>query len=198
MGITESGLNRRDLLRKGAAAGVVVWTAPIVLSSPAFAATGKCSGSKPCVDFFFFQSTGGTDCSGTDASCTYPTILDCNEDAVAPQDPCDGGDPTRPTVSITGGGTEDDDKEGCITYPAGYVPIFFNAKLGSNCYIVHVNDDFTLTAPTPTPPACNDVEFTITGSLGTGFQICVTVGDTSNCGDAGGHGVSHVATAYCK
>jgi hypothetical protein len=40
-GETQKGLTRRDLLKRGAVAGAIVWSAPIVLSirTPAYAAT---------------------------------------------------------------------------------------------------------------------------------------------------------------
>lgn len=52
MGIEEQeqpagGLDRRSLLKKGAIGGAIAWTAPAILSSPAFAGTGSPGCSAP-------------------------------------------------------------------------------------------------------------------------------------------------------
>lgn len=41
------GLDRRSLLKKGAIGGAIAWTAPAILSSPAFAGTGSPGCSAP-------------------------------------------------------------------------------------------------------------------------------------------------------
>lgn len=42
---TEGGIDRRSLLTKAAAAGAIAWTAPLIMSSPAFAGNGVCTPS---------------------------------------------------------------------------------------------------------------------------------------------------------
>jgi hypothetical protein len=184
-----AGTTRREVLKKGAVAGAIVWAAPIVSSSPAFASTGQCSGSKPCTDYYFINSTGGTNCGGSDGSCPTPVVNNCEGDPVTFQSGCTLPPATRPTIVNTGG-------TGTITFDPGVIPIFFVAKLGANCYFLDVTDTMTLAAPTPVPPVCNDVDFALTGDAETGFVFTVTVGNQSNCG-GGGHGISHMSTAFC-
>ena len=191
---SQAGSTRREVLKKGAVAGAIVWTAPILSSSPAFAATGACSGSKPCTDFYFMQSTGGTNCAGTDGSCTYPTVTDCDENPVTLQSGCTLG-ANKPVV--TNGGNS-----GSIVFPAGVVPIYINAKLGSTCYLMLVNDDglgnLTLGDPSVTPAPCNGVTYSLQKVAGK-WTFTINVEDTSNCspGAPNGQGLSHLATAFC-
>lgn len=45
---TKSGISRRDLIKKGAVAGAIVWTIPMIETVPAYAATGSgCPPSAP-------------------------------------------------------------------------------------------------------------------------------------------------------
>ena len=46
------GETRRSVMKKAAVVGAVAWSAPMVLSSPAFASTGRCSGSVVCTTFY--------------------------------------------------------------------------------------------------------------------------------------------------
>ena len=49
----KSGVDRRSLLKKGAVAGAVAWTAPAIISSPAFASTGTFGCSAPVLGSTF-------------------------------------------------------------------------------------------------------------------------------------------------
>ena len=190
--IETAGSTRREVLKKGAVAGAIVWAAPIVSSSPAFAASGQCSGSKPCTNFYFVNSTGGSACTGSDGSCTYPAVTNCEGDPVTLQSGCTLPASTRPAI-VNNGGT------GSITFDPGVIPIYILAKLGANCYfmdVIDTNGVLTLGPPSPAPPACNDVDFALTGDGESGYVFTVTVGNTSNCG-GGGHGISHMSTAFC-
>jgi hypothetical protein len=190
-----AGTTRREVLKKGAVAGAIVWVAPIVSSSPAFAASGQCSGSKPCTTFYFINSTGGTNCEDSDGSCGagfYPAIQNCAGQTVATQSGCTLPAGTKPVFTNTGGA-------GSITYPSGIIPLYISVKLGNDCYLLTVNDDgagnLTLSAPSPAPLACNQVVFSLIKTA-SGYTFTVTIGSQSDCG-AGGQGLSHMSTAFC-
>jgi hypothetical protein len=188
-----AGTTRREVLKKGAVAGAIVWAAPIVSSSPAFAASGQCSGSKPCTNFYLINSTGGTNCEGSDESCDPPAITNCQGQTVTPQSGCNLPAASKPTiVNLNSSAT--------VTYDPGVIPIYFVVKLGSHCYFVDVIDTdgvLSLDEITPEPPECNDVEVNLSGDAESGYVFTVTVGDTSNCSGIGGHGISHISTAFC-
>lgn len=52
------GLSRRDLIKKGAVAGAIVWTVPMIESVPAYAATGSTI-STACSWFMLVYTVGG-------------------------------------------------------------------------------------------------------------------------------------------
>lgn len=66
------GVSRRDLLKRGAVVGAVVWAAPVVqsLSSPAFA---QAAGGSPLCDFDIFIDPDGTGPNPPVLSMTCPT-----------------------------------------------------------------------------------------------------------------------------
>jgi hypothetical protein len=183
MAQTESSISRRDLLRKGAVAGAVAWTAPVVLSSPAFAATGKCSGSKKCINFRSVKFENGTSCTaaGNDGGCPAPGITNCAGAAVTDFPSGCAGD------GITGSQA---DNLGTINIPAGIVPLVVHIKTGGNCYRIVFDENGQPGAPTPAP---SGVTIVIQGNIGSGYTVTAT-----KTGTGGGAGISHLTLYYCK
>lgn len=55
---TKKGINRRDLIKKGAAAGAIIWAVPMIESVPAYAATGS-TVSSACSYFVLVYTING-------------------------------------------------------------------------------------------------------------------------------------------
>jgi hypothetical protein len=77
---TKPGFSRRDVLKKGAAAGAIAWSVPMITSSSVFAfGEDRCGGTVFCTEFFYvkYNRIGDTDTtepcqsmsSGVDPSC---------------------------------------------------------------------------------------------------------------------------------
>lgn len=58
------GISRRDLIKKGAVAGAIVWTVPLIESVPAYAATGSPGGVTTCSYIAIVYTYTTTDSSG--------------------------------------------------------------------------------------------------------------------------------------
>lgn len=177
-------------MKKGAVAGAIVWSAPLLTSTPAFAATGRCSGSKPCVNFYYAKvegSTCTTSANGDGSECRNLALdSSCDSTAVTLQDGCAAG------FSGSHSGTT-----ATFNYPAGAVPIFIQLKPGADCY----NYEWTSSGwtffgaddggPPGTSAECaNGATFLTTGSESTGYTVVATW--PSGC-----NGLSHIGTYFC-
>jgi hypothetical protein len=120
---TKAGESRRDLLKKGAAVGAVAWSAPLLLSSTAFAATTECGVSQFCVNYCFakFGGSGGAQLSDTsDGACANPLgTTRCGKTVSFNR--CTGATVTGTGLDIT------------VTFPANAVPLAVTVKPGNDC-----------------------------------------------------------------
>lgn len=186
-----TGISRRDVMKKGAVAGAIVWSAPMLTSSPAFAASGKCSGSKPCETFYYVKFTDANeDCNATSdgdgTGCTNYTSA---------QLACPGTTPPAMqngcqfvTGSHTGGA-------GTISYQAGIVPLIVQVKPGSSCYEFRYDEatnSFVAVAPIA-PAECNP-QLVVSGTVATGITVTISY----NQGGPVCNGISHLNTYFCK
>lgn len=200
-------------MKKGAVAGAIVWSTPILMSTPAFAATGNCSGSKPCVKYCYVKITGGTNSAspgsedGSDGSC--PTVFTGNDFK------CAG----KPAPTIAGGTTECKNlvsgfhggTTGSITYAPGVVPLVVQVKVGNagagndqSCFSFRYNEQTgTFSNVTPIanqPPAdkCSAQDYAnikVTVKAGTTVAGGITVEIAKPVGCLGG--ISHLGTYFC-
>lgn len=105
-----AGVSRRDILKKGAVAGGVVWATPLVLSTPAYAAGSLaddlCPSKSSTITQLSFRWMAGADCSVWEP-CITPGLP-------AQQGRCDGAAiilPSRPTpMSTTGSAAQESDE----------------------------------------------------------------------------------------
>ena len=177
----DEGQSRRDLLKKGAIVGAVAWTAPMIISSPAFAATAQCSGSVPCTNFFFVKVNGdGSVTSGVgDGSCGTRTIKQCNN--------------TNATLQDGGGHIASSSGNGnllTIKLTAGTVPILVTAKYGANCHDYTYNEN-TKTFSAPSPATLCTASVTTSGTVAGGLTIIIA-------SNGSGCGISHVNLYFCS
>lgn len=183
-------------MKKGAVAGAIVWSAPLLTSSPAFAATGKCSGSKPCTNFYYLKNeqpgTSNLDCSSSQDGKGSPcppyesAALSCDGTTPPPvQNGCNQG----VTIALTG-------TTATFTYAAGVVPIIIQLKPGDNCFTYDYNETtktFGIRPGTTAPPAgCLPVVGPATPGLN--GSTVVNVLYPATCPSS----LSHVATYFCK
>jgi len=180
-----SAISRRNMLKKTAAAGAVAFAAPVIMSSPAFAATGCNSGSKPCTTYYFAKISGsgvsggtgdgtGTGCfNQTPASLCAGATGDINSGAVA--------------TGIVG---NEGDSSGYIIYPLGAIPLVIQLKPGNDCYTFKYNGStwVSVTGVNYQTPGCT---FTFTTTVLGDGRIRV---DFTNCQQ---QGLSHVNTYFC-
>jgi len=138
-----AGLSRRDLIKRGAVVGGVVWAAPVVqsLTSPAFAGT---PGGGECENFFRFKfnvvdGVAIPDDGTSTPDCTIPdfgtTPLGNDRVTVVLSGPYDDGDPTTVTVSDNTGDTYDCTVEFLVV----------KAGSGDGACTADTNDDGTVT-----------------------------------------------------
>jgi len=187
MGEHLAAVSRRDLLKKSAVAGAIVWTAPVLMSSPAFAATGKCSGSKPCVNFYYVKYNGSTeDCVSTadGSGCPGLTLNDLKCPGTNPP-------PLQNGCQFTTGSSTDG--SGTISFAAGIVPLVIQVKPGDNCYTVTYDAATNTFTPSGAPAECN-LTIVASGTVATG--ITVTIG--YNDGGSVCKGISHIGAYFCK
>ena len=177
-------MSRRELLAKGAAAGTVAWILPLVISSPAFAATAKCLGSKPCTTFYFVKINGdGTIAAGVaDGSCGLRTITKCDNTAATLQ--YGGGPPSQIVSTVSGAGSLS------FTLSAGSLPLLLTTKYGQNCHDYTYNENTNQFVAQPPATGCT-ASVTTTGSVAGGLTITV-LSSGSGCG------ISHVNLYFCK
>jgi hypothetical protein len=177
---TKPGFSRRDVLKKGAAAGAIAWSVPMITSSSVFAfGEDRCGGTVFCTEFFYvkYNRIGDTDTtepcqsmsSGVDPSCPADIQeLFCEEgDSIT--NGC--GLVAPPTIS---GNTW------TFTFPSGSFPVFILVKAGPNCIkATRSNGQWSH------PSTCN-LSVTPNGNtvtVQTSGQAC---------------GISHVSYAWCR
>lgn len=189
-------------MKKGAVAGAIVWSTPVLMSTPAFAASAECGGSKPCTKWYAvkFENSNCIALTGNgDPTCgNLLAQLGCG----APVTLYDGtpppaGDTVNPCGNyVTGvhrgdGGTPPN--SATVTYNAGVVPLFFQLKPGGgsdSCYTYEWNGTtFVPTTLTGTAPCT--AQFVVTKPAGK-IQVDVTWPGGSTC-----KGLSHVSTYFC-
>lgn len=185
-----TGISRRDVMKKGAVAGAIVWSAPILTSSPAFAASGKCSGSKPCVTFYFAKVQGSTcdtqsTSDGGGTGCTNYT---------AAQLACPGTTPPLMENGCNFVSGSHSAGSGSFTYDPGVVPLIVQVKPGGNCYEFRYDENTnSFVAVAPFAPAACDLQLTVSGTVGTGITVNISYDDGQGCA-----GISHMNTYFCK
>lgn len=177
----DKGSSRRDLLKKAALVGAVAWTLPAVISSPAFAASKKCGGSRPCTTFYFVKVNGdGTIAPGVgDGSCGLRTILKCDSSTATL---LDGGAFVTSTSSTS--------STLSVTLAPGVVPLLITTKYGPNCHDYTYNEG-TNTFSAPNPATACTASVTASGSIGGGLTILIS-------STGGGCGISHVNFYFCR
>lgn len=197
-------------MKKGAVAGAIVWSAPILTSTPAFAGTGNCSGSKPCEKYCYVKITGGTSSSspgaeaGSDGSC--PTTFTGN-DFKCPGFPAPtiagGSTDCKSLVSGFHGGTS-----GSISYSAGVVPLVVQIKVGNAgagndkaCFSFRYDEatgTFDNVTPAANRPSATDcpsfAQISVTVASGTiANGLTVSISKPVDCLG----GISHMGTYFC-
>jgi hypothetical protein len=181
----QTKMHRRDVLKKAAAAGAVVWTAPLITSSPVLAgpvATAKCAGNT-LVCFKWIRNSGSSP-----NSCSTFTMYSMelfNATSTCPCTPVGGVKKNEP---------------GCIVYPS---TITFRHTDGTLATSSSLQSDggFTVTGVKPglwtstttmyAVSSCLDrdgdkvwyeCEYTIRFQIGSGTSGCETVAMDSSLG----------------
>ncbi len=189
-----SGLSRRDLMKRGAVAGAVVWSAPVLMSSPAFAATTACGGSKPCTDFYYVKIEGDANATGEPSinpnQCSSSTTGDnsvCG--SLVTTATCGEGTPLKNGCSLVSGGHTGN--VAVLTFPAGSVPQFFQLKPGTNCYDFAWDPATTSFVSTTAPSGCLISSTGIVNGDGT-TTVRIEWRAGKNC-----QGISHIGAYFC-
>lgn len=179
----KTGVTRRDVLKKGAVAGAVAWSVPLITSSPAFAATGECSGSTPCQNWYYIKVgedglEGGTaDGGGTG----------CNE--ALPSNPfgCPAGSASVSSGGLSQGVTGSFNAgtaTATFTLPAGVIPLYVQPKPASSCYTYEYDAGSNSFVPLNGAP---DGVVSVNGNPSTGMTITMTIAT-----------LSHANLYFCK
>lgn len=188
--------SRRDLLKKTAIGAAAVWATPLVMSSPAFAATGCSSGSRPCTKAYYRKIegcivTGGT---GDGEGCPDPGTL------------CAGNPLTISTNSIspdlTGCHYGQSDTSGTyavINFPPNAIPLAIQTKPGT-CDAAFIWENLVFSGSSTLPlVASSDSScswtFTKSGTIAGG--LTVTVVGTPRAAGNGCKNLSHVNVWFC-
>jgi hypothetical protein len=202
---SETGLSRRDLMKKGAVAGAIVWSAPLLTSTPAFAATTECGGSQPCTTWYYAKVEGSD--RTTSGSCSGDDAGDGTDDGrgngcvnLLAEVGCPGATVTSfsdgcsllnaaGTFTHTGG-------TATVTFPAGAVPLFIQIKPGDNCYTYQWNgSEFVFfngtDGTTAGPGAC------LTSITDTVVDGKIKVDVVWNQGGSACNGISHFNAYFC-
>lgn len=181
-------------MKKGAAAGAIVWSAPLLTSTPAFAADTQCiGGSKPCTNYYFCKFDGSTVEEGSDDQCPSHVVegdLGCSDQTGAVSNGC-----THVDATFTG------DTSVVIDYSEGSVPIIVQIKLGGgvgSCYEFEWTDAnrgavLTKEIPNGSFGTCTYTA-TPSGSISNG-GMSITVTKSGSCQ---GLGLSHAGTYFCR
>ena len=204
----ETGQSRRDLLKKAAVVGAVAWTVPMVISSPAFAASAKCTGSQRCTNFY--GNSIGTPSGGGAASSIGPAGTgQCTTRNISNL-LCPGVTYPNGTALQLGSATSNAPSTGygsfSITLPANSVPIALDIHFGgqpangySACtYYVWNGSNFVIDPNGNavdgglTYDRCSPV-VTTSGTISGGLTITVSKTATWNCGGFSGSNIY-----YCK
>lgn len=179
-------------MKKGAVAGAVVWSVPVLTSTPAFAATGRCSGSKPCTDFYYVKNekpgTDDSSCSDTsdgNNQCPNFTTADLSCDGASTPAVKNGCDLVH--IFFTEGSAT-------FTYDPGVIPIIIQLKPGSTCFTYNYDENTetfsTRPGTTPLPPGCTP---TFVKSMSNGSIVITVTYPKASCPA----GLSHVSTYFC-
>lgn len=174
-------LSRREILKRGAVAGAVVWSVPMIASSPAFAATGKCSGSRPCTRFFGVkfdndkQAVDGAPGGGGGGNCPprYAQDLRCPGDATSTLETGNAALNHINDWNISSGG-------GMIELKSGVVPLVLEVKFSTNCSAWSWNGSVFEKEFSVNDHGITNV--TVTGTLPSGYTIWYTGSSISNVG----------------
>lgn len=188
-------------MKKGAVAGAIVWSAPLLTSTPAFAATAECGGgSQECSTWYYAKvevddnnrnartcSGGGTG-DGAGSGCPVPPIGCPSGSKTTFENGCS----LLPAATFTHTGSS-----ATVTFPEGAIPLYIQIKPGSNCYTYKWNGtDFvfysgTNGTPTPPPPGC------LGGIVDSVVNGKIKVDVTWNQGGSGCNGISHFNVYFC-
>jgi hypothetical protein len=191
-----SGHSRRALLIASAIGAGVAWTAPMMTSMPAFAASTCTGGSAPCTKFYQRKITGGTvsgsSCTATgtvevgDGSCPQPTVAQLCVGVTGT--PVFNAEPLPAGATVSGCHSGD---VAIVTLPVGAVPLGMQLKPGAACSLYRW-DGSTFTFVSGSAPAGCVFTFTVTPPSGsTGYKIVAT--DNGTCTND----ISHFNVYFC-
>lgn len=177
------------MLARSAAATGVAWATPMLVSSPAFAATDQCSGSRPCSKYYFvgFSSSGSTGevPSGSGGNCQPVPIEDLR---------CQGD--TKATFAGDGQPLLDDIGTWFFTLKPGRIPVFVEVKYATNCNRYRLigssfvaDGAFTGSGSTPTPTHPQAAHVELGGTAVDGFTITIS--------KLTGQGISNIGMYFC-
>lgn len=188
-------------MKKGAVAGAIVWSAPLLTSKPAFAATAECSGSVPCtrwyaVKFGLGAPAGCTPIPEGDGEGTgcgnLVNLLGCGEPVtLLDGSPPPAGDTVDPCSYVTASTVSS--TTAILTYDSGVVPLYLQLKPGNDCYTYEYNGTtFVHVLTTGSPPAACTPSFDVVHHEDGSTTVTATYPAGSGCA-----GISHVNTYFC-
>lgn len=203
---SKTGLSRRDVIKRGAVAGAVAWSVPMISSSPAFAATSRCHGSRPCVDWYYvkFENGGYSEGCGDGAGSPCPSFgldtLGCEPLTDEQTLNCSGG---KQYVDGSHGG-----QSGYFKFQPNVIPVKIQIKPGNNCITFNYVEGASQNQPLPVSGVVNNQGIAVNcyevwvsnPSLSAGIQINYKIADPCMPDDPNNDrtpGVSHIGTYFC-
>lgn len=155
---TREGISRRDLIKRSAVAGAIVWTAPILESSAAWGQTPEDCNECDGLTLYSKYAPGNANATGNQclAPCAPVTVIS------------DGFDTDCGFFSVTDG-VQTDDKQADVTFSNQVRLIRTSIHGTDSCYVTTCEDDFNEVRVygQSTNPPCDDENITGTPYAGT-------------------------------